>query len=273
MSLKKETIDLLNSLGIEYEKLKTAIAAPSEVDFKIPIGKFYSDEDITVRDKNIIAEAKPAIIEETKKAAFEISAKQIANGLGIADKLKDKKDLTEVINVAKEYLQAGDPILKEQINLLQSDLKKKTTEIETIVKEKENILFDSNLKNWLPKNKHSALTDEEHLGRVKKELTFENIEGQLVVKRNGEIMRDATTRKPIEPQKAIESVYIEKNWVENAQGQPQGRGGQGSQGVKQLFSNAAEALEFYTKENPNSKPSEHMAFLEQCAKDNSDFKV
>jgi hypothetical protein len=107
---------------------------------------------------------------------------------------------------------------------------------------------------------------------TKRTLTIETVDGKQVVKKNGEILRNATTKDPLPVKDAITTLFSERKWVADTIA---GRGGgntmiAGTGGGIKTFSAAQEA---WVKDNPTGNPisPEATAFVMKIAKETTDF--
>ena len=76
--LTKKTIKELKALGFDVTALIEAAKAETEVEYQVPEITTFTEEQLTERDKNTIAAAKPSIFGEGKTAGLEIAGKAIA---------------------------------------------------------------------------------------------------------------------------------------------------------------------------------------------------
>ena len=268
--LKKETADKIKSFGFDVDKLIAAIKDETEVDYNVPEIQVFSATDLEARDLNTKAEGKREGVAEGKAAGLEIAGKSIAKKFNLPATI-DTKKLDSVIDAVSATVATGDTGLQEQIKLLQKDKETLLTEKESILKEKEALSFDTSLISYFPSNRDASLEDSERLMLVKHALQFETVDGKQVVKKNGEIIRNATTKDPLPVKDAINTLFTERKWVTDGTG---GRGGQdnthkGSAGLK-TFS-AAQAQ--WQKENPNGNPisPECTIYVGAIAKEATDF--
>ena len=268
--LKKETAEKIKSFGFDVDKLISAIKDEAEVDYTVPEVQVFTTEQLEARDTNTKAEGKREGVAEGKTAGIEIAGKQIAKKFNLPDTV-DKKNLDKVIEAVSTSAAAGDEGLKEQIKLLQKDKESLLTEKENIIKEKEQLSFDNTLISYFPAERDGSLEDSERLMLVKHALQFETVDGKQVVKKNGEVLRNPTTKDPLPVKDAISSLFTERKWVTAGQG---GRGGQdnpgkGGGGLKKF----SQAQEQWQKENPtgNVMSPEFASYVGNIAKDNTDF--
>ena len=269
--LKKETAEKIKSFGFDVDKLIAAIKDEAEVDYVVPDVQVFSSTDLEARDLNTKAEGKREGVAEGKAAGLEIAGKSIAKKFNLPSTV-DTKKLDAVIEAVSATAATGDTGLQEQIKLLQKDKESLLTEKENIIKEKDALAFDTTLISFFPSNRDATLEDSERLMLVKHALQFETIDGKQVVKRNGEVLRNATTKDPLPVKDAINTLFTERKWVTDAGGGRGGgdnTGGKGNGGVK-TFS-AAQAK--WQAENPNANPisPECTNYIGAIAKETTDF--
>ena len=272
--LKKEVAEKIKSFGFDVDKLIEAIKDKAEVDYSVP--ELVSAADLETRDANTKAEGKREGIAEGKTAGMEIASKAIAKKFNLSDTI-DKKVLDKVIEAVSASVASGDDGLKEQVRLLQIDK-------EALVKEKEELggkftaaENDRKLISLFPANRSNNLDDEETLMLVKKAITIETIDGKEVVKKNGEVLRNPTTKDPLPIKDAITTLFAERKWVSDGSGGA-GRGGNNSNtgggsnigGIKSFSA----AQEQWLKENPSGNiiSPEATNYIAAIAKDVTDFE-
>jgi len=269
--LKKETQDKFKAIGLDLEKLKTALTSSEEVDYEFPDVQVFTAEQLTTRDANLTAEAKKLGVSEGKDAGLSIASKELAKKFNLT--IDNPKDLNAVVDKINETLSTGDKGLKEQIALLTSDRDKAIQEKEQAINQVKQVSFDTSLLTSFPTNRSKVLNDNEYLNVVKANLQFEEVDGVQVVKRNGEVLRDEKTRNPLQPKEAINVLFAERKWIE-AGGDKGGRGGSdstaGQNGGIKTFS---KAVEKWKAENPdgNTLSPAFQSYLETVAKETTDF--
>jgi hypothetical protein len=262
--LKKETKDSLVALGFDVDKLVEAAIHAVEQDFTMPEIKNYSDADLAVRDENSKKEGK----KEGKKDGIAIATKVIADKFGITD-----ADLSKPDSIVEKLmdLTKGESTLKDQIKKLQDDKVTLLAEKETAVGAVKSAMFDRDIITKFPANRTKLMNDAELLSLVKGNLAFEEVEGITLVKKNGEILRDATTKNPLPLEAAINSLFTERNWVEaSANG---GRGGGdrlNNGGGMKKYSQVEDA---WVAEGKNVMSPEFHAHLQKIAKATTDFDM
>ncbi|MDB5288540.1 MAG: hypothetical protein JWR05_3489 [Mucilaginibacter sp.] len=270
--LKAAQIKKLKDLGIDTKKLFDAVKAEEEVDFELPEINNLTEDQLTERDKNTVAAAKPAIFKEGKTAGIEIANKAIVNKFGLTD--IDTKDVDKVIAGLDSTVVKGDAALKEQVKLLQTDKATLEAAVETEKKNSSSLLFDTELITSFPTNRRADMSDKDYLLLVKNNLSFEEVDGVKVVKKDGQVLRDKTTQAPIPLKDAISSVFGEKKWIAEdggagGRGGVDNPGGGGSAGIKTY----SKAMEQFIKDNPDGNPMSPAAeaYVSKIAKATTDF--
>lgn len=271
MSLKKETSDKIKSFGFDVDKLIAAIKDDAEVDYVVPDIQALSATDLEARDNNTKAEGKAEGVKEGKEIGVKLAGNILKKKFNLADTV-NIQDPGKVADAIAASVATGDEGLKEQIKLLQKDKETLTTQVETVGKEKDAISFDTSLIGMFPANRDASLTDTERLMLTKGVLQFETVDGKQVVKKNGEVLRNATTKDPLPVKDAIEAFFTERKWV-GAAGDGGRGGGNSGGGAGAGIKNYTAATEAWKKDNPNGNviSPECTAFVGKIAKDTTDF--
>lgn len=217
MSLKTETKAKLKEIFPNLDELIAAITHADEQDYTIPEIKVYSDADLATRDEN----SKKEGVREGKKTGIAIATKAVADKFGITETIESPDALVTKLNA---NFAGGDSVLKQQIAALQADKTSLTTERDAALSDKKTALFDRDLITKFPTNRTKLMNDAELLSLVKGNLSFEDNEGVTIVKKNGEVLRDTTTKNPLTIDAAINGLFTERKWVD-ADGGQGGRGG------------------------------------------------
>lgn len=267
--LKTETKEALKKLGFDVEKLVAATVHADEQDFTMPEINNVTEADLATRD----SESKKEGIKEGKKNGISIATKTLAEKFNIPVADIDLNRPESLVDRLNANFAGGDATLKEQIKLLQADKVTLTSEKESAVKEAKQSMFDRDLITKFPAGRTKIMTDAELLNNVKLGLQFEDVEGVTVVKKGGEILRDATTKAPIAIDKAIGDYFAERKWIE-ADGGNGGRGGgdnsnNGNGGVKKL----SQFIENWEKEGKNPMSVEFQTALGAAVKVTTDFDM
>lgn len=269
---KQALVDTLK--GFDVDTLIAAISSVDEVEFKVPDGvHVLPSTDLEARDINTKSEGKREGVAEGKAAGLEIAGKAIAKKFNLPSTV-DTKKIDTVLEEASKIAQTGDAGLQDQIKLLQKDKETLLTEKDNLIKEKDGISFDTQLISFFPANRDASLEDSERLMLVKNTLQFETIDGKQVVKKNGEILRNPTTKDPLPVKDAISTLFTERKWTGESNGGGRGAGdsgagGGGSAGIKKL----SQAKDKWLVENPNGNPisPEFTNYAAAIAKDVTDF--
>ena len=260
--------------GFDVDKLIAAITDAAEVAIEIPADTHVlSASDLDARTTNDKADAKKEGFKEGKTAGIEIAGKAIAKKFNLADTV-DVKEPDKIAEAISATVAKGDDGLKEQIKLLQKDKEALTAEKETIAKEKDAVQFDTTLISMFPATRTQDLSDGERLMLVKNALQFDTVDGVQVVKKNGEILRDPTTKNPLPQKAAVAALFAERKWdtvpAQGGRGGGDNPGGSGSAGGVKTFSDAQKK---WQTENPNGNiiSPEATNYIAAIAKDVTDF--
>jgi len=265
--LKAETKTKLIALGFDIDKLVAAATHAEEQDFEVPVINNYSDADLATRDEN----SKKEGIKEGKKTGIAIATKAVADKFGITETIDTPDALVVKLNA---NFAKGDDGLKEQVKLLQADKLALAAEKDKAIGEVKTAMFDRDLITKFPANRTKLMNDSELLSLVKGNLTFEESEGVTIVKRNGEVLRDVTTKSPLAIDAAINGLFTERKWVEGDGGNNGGRGGgdhsnSGLGGIKTL----SKFQEKWEAEGKNPISPEFQVALSAAIKATTDFDM
>ncbi|MBK7885480.1 MAG: hypothetical protein IPJ81_18070 [Chitinophagaceae bacterium] len=275
MALKADAKEKIKKFGLDVDKLIAAIKDDNEVDVEIPEMEVMKKEDLEARDNNKIAEGKKLGEKEGESKGKELAAKAFRKKFALEDTVGN--DVDKVVEAVNTKLATGDEGLKKQIELLQKDKETLQSEKTTLETKAKQATFDSQLISFFPANRTADLKDSERLTLAKMDLTFEEVDGKPVVKRNGEIIRDKTTQNPLPVNQVITDYFTERKWI-GAQGNEGGRGGGdknpgagGTAGVKKY----TEFEEKWKAENPGKTELslEFQDALTKHSKEHSDFNM
>lgn len=269
--LKKDLYTKIATLlRVDATEFETALTSTEEVDLTIQDLHVLTPEELTTRDAN----AKKQGYNEGKTASLEMFVKETKEGLGLDFEGKDPKKLIEAVQ-SKTLVEAKiEPNKKVEelqgiVSKLQGNLTTFETEKATLLGQIEATKTDAKLLSLLPQNRLSILTDDEYLMSVKKEHEFVTEDGKLVVKKNGEILRNATTQNPLEINEVIGGIFTERKWVAEAQGGQGGRGGQGSKGgTENVFLKVSEIEKKFKDEGKSTLGQEFQDFVISAKKEN-----
>jgi len=271
MAFKAEVIAKFKSWGLDTDKLIAAAKDENEVDYALPEIEVFKKEDLEARDANKINEGKKLGEKEGETKGKELAAKSLKKAFSIED---DTKELDKVVTLVADKAAKGDPVLKEQVTNLIKDKETLTAQVTDLQKAAKTAAFDAQLISMFPAGRTADLKDSERLVLAKMDLTFEEADGKMVVKRNGETVRDKATQNPLPLDKVMADYFTERKWIGGTGGNGGGRGGNdtppgGSGGFKKL----SEVQEAWKKENPNLNvvSPEFQKHLETVTKDIADF--
>jgi uncharacterized small protein (DUF1192 family) len=229
MALKKEIADKIKSYGFDVDKLIAAIKDEAEVDYELPDVVVMKPADLEARDANVGKERFKAGKEEGEKEAKATFIKEASKKLGIDFKGDRIADLLKEIEAHKNASN-DDKVkeLSERVNLLQKDKETLAAQYEQEQKRSKEAMFDRELVTFFPVNRTGDLSDAERLQLVKMNLSFEEMDGKTVVKRNGQVLRDPNTQNPLPINQVVTDLFNEKKWIGSTANTPPPTGGRGA---------------------------------------------
>lgn len=272
MPLTAEDREKLKGFGLDVEKLEAAVKADTETSIEISDDVVVMKKtELTTRDENNKTLGKKEGETEGEKKGKELAAKDLKRKFGIED---ESKDLAKVVELVNAKVATGDVGLKQQNDLLIQDKEKLQAELDKEKGVSAAAAFDSKLITYFPANRDTGLKDGERLILMKQELTFEQVDGKTITKRNGEVVRDPKTQDPLPPDRVVPDYFTERKWASVVG--PGGRGGGdnnpgGGTGLKKL----SQVQEQWQKDNPtgNLVSPEFQSHLETVMKEVPDFDV
>ncbi|MDP4151187.1 MAG: hypothetical protein Q8943_17405 [Bacteroidota bacterium] len=266
-------------LKVKAEDLTTAIKDDKEVEFAVPDGlTTLTTDELETRDKNQK--------EDGIKAGKEIGIKEVREKAGLESSVgKDPEKIAAAIGAkaladAKIEPDKKVKLLEEQVAQLQGSLTKKDGEIATIKQTASSIAKDRKLLAAFPKNRADILSDEQFLTLVKGELSIDEVDGKEVVKKGGEVLRDAATKNPLTLEAAVTSLFKEsKGWLAEGGagggGASGGRGG-GDGGKQPTFTKKSEVIKHYEDQGKSVNGAAGVEIankLSELKKANPDFDL
>jgi len=277
MALKQAVKDKLKALGLDVDRLEIAIKDAAEVDLDpaaIPDIVPMTQAQLDARDAQMKTEGKT----EGETLTRGIIIKEIGSKLNIT--VKDTARIGDLIGEVQKAINADGntktAALQEQVNALTADKEKLTGEVTAERTKASAAQFDSELIAHFPVGRSADLSDSERLGLLKMGLQFENVDGKVIVKRNGTIVSDDKTRAPKAVGDVIKEYFTERKWdVATGKGGG-GRGGDddkanggGNNGLKKFSAFKAD----WAEKNPNENPNGHvfMDAVNKHAAANTDF--
>lgn len=220
--LKKDTSDKLKTFGFDVDKLIAAIKDEKEIDFEVPEVIAMTLAEIDARDATKTADGKKLGEKESRVALV----KEVGTRLNIT--LKGERIADLVNEIQTEFNKTGDQkitTLQEQINLLTKDKESLTGQVADSSKAISRIKFENELIAHLPATRGKDLRDDERISLMNRDIVFEDLDGKMVAKRNGEIVKDGKTHAPLPVAEVVKSYSTERGWDKAAAG-----GGDGGRG-------------------------------------------
>lgn len=277
MALKKEALEQLKKYGFDTEKFIEAVKADAETDVEIPDFVPIKADDLTSRDNNMKeagrkegeeAAKKTLITETAKRLNLEIRGERIGDLVSALEKVKNSSDDQKVRE------------LSTQRDLLQRDKETLASQLEEAKRQAKMAQFDSDLITMFPTNRSTDLSDRERLALVKMGLQFEEVDGKLVAKRNGDVLRDANSQNPLPVADVIKNYFSEKKWVSDGNPAPTPTGGRGGKDTPPPANGGTGGMKKYSdyeaqwlKDNPgkNTASAEFITAVQKHAKEVQDF--
>jgi hypothetical protein len=283
MAIKTESLaKLLVRLKVAADEVaaKELITSKDESDVTLPTGlQIFSDDELATRDNSNKA--------TYTKAGTEISVKQLKELAGLVYDGEGSKDPKKFIEeYAKKVLADANIHIDEKLTEREKTIAKlrenikamETTQTENETKVK-TAKQDYDLLTWIHDIKPDYLEDKELVGIIKmnNELFEEN--GQMFVKRNGEVVKDQKLQTPIPAKDAIRSFMTDRKLVkaapaagnEGAGGEGGGRGAGDSKGNTGGILTMTQFNEHLEKNNINPKSQEATALITKIAGANANF--
>lgn len=238
--LKKEHIEkIAGLLKIKPADLTTAITAPEEQDITISDDLLVlTTAELETRDQEKISTGKELGYKDIKKAA----------GLPEEAPSKDPAKLaaaigTAAVTAAKVPTDKKVQELEEQNRLLVKKVEDTQQEVTTAKQAAAAVNDDRAILTAMPKNRADILGDDELLDVVKMKHVKKQEDGTFqVIGKDGQVLRDPATTKPLDLASGLEKVFTERNWIAAAGGPGGGRGGKDEKPTPGKFSKASEVV-------------------------------
>lgn len=264
-------------LRVDADSISKAITSQEEVELTIPAIKSYTDDELAEFKKNVIEAAKP----EIWKAASEITIKNIKKDAGLEFEGKDHNILIEKFRekILTDAKIEPDKKLSEKEQLI-NELRNKIEEIDGSYKkqltEKEQAINDIKITGVI----NSHIPDELSDGWTKSDLAvlFRNSHdvfeenGRLYVKKNGQVVSDNKTLRPIELSDVVRSFVTDKGVIKASKG----RGGANDYGKPDLtiasIKNYDDFFDYCKKNNIKTNSIEATKLLGEVIAANPEFK-
>lgn len=272
--LKKEQLSKIASLlKIKEDELESAIKADTETDITIPELNVFTTEELTKRDENKTRES----YKQGKEAGVEMIIKDQREKLGLDFEGKDIEKLLEAYEKKIKEDSKIEPNKKvEELSKIVENLKSNLATAENEKKELASkiseVSLTSTLKGYLPQNRLDVLSDDEFISAVRREYSFVEEDGKLVVKKGNDIVRDAKTQDPLEPKDVISGYFSQRKWVKEEEPGKQGRGA-GNKGPQGGYLKLSDLKAQFEKEGKSLNGSEFQTAMQEALKANPNLDL
>jgi len=267
---KKKIADLLK---IKETELDNAIKDEKEVDLAI-------SEDLTVLSKEELESRDAAQKNEGKKEGREIGIKEVKKAAGLPEE-SPSKDPAKVAQAIIDKATTDAKVkpdekvtqLTEQVNLLKTQVAEKDAEITKAKEIASTVALDRKILAAFPKERASIMNDDEYLTLIKSGHTFKEVDGKLVVEKDGKPLRNATTTEPLTLEEAIKHVFTErKGWLGDTGAAGGGRGGSDGKPPAK-FTRLSEVKKHFTDQGKSLLGTDFKAAVDAAVKENAEFDV
>lgn len=263
--LRKEDIQRIEAL-LKIQGLAELIAAPEEkplpIDEKLTA---FTEEELTTLKSNSYKDGKKAGVE------MEVDAAKQKHGLDFQGKTIDgllTHYQTKILADAKIEPQEQVKTLTKDLDIVKKENERLQAEVASKATEATRARIDRTLYREVPETILPA-EDFIEFARVKG-YDFEEVDGKVVVKKGGEVVKDhtATPKAP----KDVLSEFAKEAKLAKEEGTPGGRGGNDKTPAGKPMS-LKEIKEQFTAQGKSFNGSEFAQAVREAAKDNPDFKM
>lgn len=253
--------------GREFEVSDEALTKAQEDKTPITI-----DGEFIVREKTEEETFVANLKNEAKTAGIEIAIKEQRNALGLEFQGKTMENLIKAVQ--EKAIQDAKIEPEEKVKNLMKDIETLKTTIQSVTTEKEQLegnfksfkmesTVNNTLSTLIPDN--IVMPKEDMMLIVKNRLGFDVDEtNRLLVKKNGEVLKNPTTLDPIAPKEAIQSFFNENPQYIKAVDGGRGAGDSGSGGGK---TTVEQFMEQKAKEGVSHTDPKFIEELTQLQKD------
>jgi hypothetical protein len=274
MAIKKDSIlKIAALLKIDAAKVEAALNAQEEVELAVDDTlTVFTKTELDTRDRTKYGEGKKAGEGMTIDTMFEEEGIKIE---GKKDAAAFKKAYSD--KVLKDANVSVDEKIKERDKTI-GQLRENIKSFEKTLADKDQVMRDFQtetdiLSHTLDK-KPDHLTNKEWVTLIKMGNEIVEHEGQVVVKRNGQIVTDPKELKPIPVKDALVG-YVEERKLgkaaEQQQQQQHGRGAGDSRKVVSGITNMKQFKEKIAAEGINANGQKAQAMLKEITSNNPNF--
>lgn len=254
--LKKETIQsIAKALKLEPQDLEAKIKSEGEEEVALPELKVFTPEEFETRVKN----EKSDSYNDGKQAGVEMLVKEKKKELGYDF---EGKDFDSLLNYHTEKLKKETGKPNERVTELENDIANLNKKHQEALQAKDQELgkYKTDFNKQLITNKLLSVIPKETTIPKEDVITLFNAnyqteigeDGKILVKQNGQTVKDDTTASPLELNDVFTNFVTERNYVKK---QP-GRGGDNEFGNNGAAPKSVSAFtEKWRKQNPDKSPN------------------
>lgn len=263
---------LSNIVNIGSDELKEAIQN-EESSLEIKISKAFTEDEWSDYQSNVTKEkdqeyakgketgARQLVRDKKEELGLEFEGKDLDT---LISKIQEKT-ASELGGDIDERIKAKDKDLELLRNNSNQEIESLQSKINSIENQYNSMKNDYEINKYIPESLN-GVSKRDAMTIIKSEFDFTNEDGQNIVKKNGEVLKDKS-RNPITWESAIKDSLLERNWLSSEQGR-----GDSKKRVKSSgFSSLSEFHEHLDANGINPKSQEAMAKLSEITKDNKDF--
>lgn len=232
--------------GREFEVSNDVLTKAQEENTPIVL-----EGDYVVREKTEEESFVANLKNEAKTAGLEIAIKEQRNALGLEFQGKTMENLIKAVQ--EKAIQDAKIEPEEKVKNLMKDIETLKSTVQTVTAEKDQLegsfksfkmesTVNNTLSSLIPEN--IVLPKEDMMLIVKNKLAFDvDDQNRLLVKKNGEVLKNPTTLDPIAPKDAIQSFFNENpqyiKSVDGGRGAGDSGSGSGKTTVEQFMEQKA----------------------------------
>ena len=275
--LKKDQISkIAAALKIDATAFEEALTKAEEVELTIPDNLVVlTSEELSSRDKT----TEKRGYDKGSEASIEMLVKDKKRELGLDFEGKDPEKLLEsfkakVLVDAKVEPSAALQEKETIITGLRSNLLKLQQEKDEVASSVQKIKLETTISKAIPTNLVAGVEADEVLLTMRhKGYEFEEKDGALVAKKNGEVIAD-TALRPIPIKDVINAYVTERGWLDSgAAAAKDGRGGGHSKPTTGIPTKLSEAEAQWKAKGKNPGSAEYDTYIADLTKENPQFNL